>query len=516
MDALRKAEEAKQKAAALVHESEPQPRVSSVAKKLKEASLKPSVDALPAPTTRHSKSVNRSSDKAVSLGDAQEYFDQKARQAQKRIDANQNILQQSTPSTDENPVDYAETSTTEIKQTKDKGNEQAFIGNQRETPSDGYKRFHDRRKSRESAGAVFSAKQPPITKDRNNRIILISLISVVFAVAILWTYQSWTDANQSIISSTDTNFNRGFLGDNQVSELDNLATDEPPPNLETIPPALQAPETNPTPDMTMLNRENPNPVLNDSSLETDYVILVNSDDKDAIVADEQITAEPSMPIATQSQEPDTGYQLQLVRSIEPTALTQTLQNAYNHLQLGNYFQARQLYQKALSTNPNNRDAMMGMASLFRLEGNTSSAQRLYSQILQLNPRDPSARAGLIEATLYSGAPAVAEQELLSLLSDNPASAALHFALGNLYASQQRWNEAESSYFDALAYAKVENPNSLSPDYAFNLAVSLEHLNLPAEAYDFYQQAETAAKISAAGFEPSALSQRLRALEQKQP
>jgi uncharacterized protein HemY len=62
------------------------------------------------------------------------------------------------------------------------------------------------------------------------------------------------------------------------------------------------------------------------------------------------------------------------------------------------------------------------------------------------------------------------------------SAALFFALGNLYARQGRWSEAQQAYFQAYA---LEPDNA---DHLFNVAVSLDHLRQKKLAAQYYRMA----------------------------
>jgi tetratricopeptide (TPR) repeat protein len=95
-------------------------------------------------------------------------------------------------------------------------------------------------------------------------------------------------------------------------------------------------------------------------------------------------------------------------------------------------------------------------------------------------------------------------------------APLAFALGNVYASQQRWNEAQSAYFDAFLFARQSNETAINPDYAYNLAVSLEQINQPEAALDYYLQAQTLARAVTPGFDMQALTRRISFLEQSRP
>ncbi|MEJ2761418.1 MAG: hypothetical protein P8126_07750, partial [Gammaproteobacteria bacterium] len=90
--------------------------------------------------------------------------------------------------------------------------------------------------------------------------------------------------------------------------------------------------------------------------------------------------------------------------------------------------------------------------------------------------------------------------------DNPDQPFLYFTLGNLYASQSRWPEAQQAFFDAY------RQDSSNPDYAFNLAVSLDQLGHPKTALDYYKKARRLAGNGEASFDVSSLSARISTLE----
>ena len=80
-----------------------------------------------------------------------------------------------------------------------------------------------------------------------------------------------------------------------------------------------------------------------------------------------------------------------------------------------------------------------------------------------------------------------------------------FALGNLYAAQARWSDAQEAYFEAYSRAP-ENP-----DYAFNLAISLEHLGQRQPALNYYRQAVEVAQSRPHGFDPAQAQSRIAEL-----
>ena len=157
--------------------------------------------------------------------------------------------------------------------------------------------------------------------------------------------------------------------------------------------------------------------------------------------------------------------------------------------------------------------MLGLASVYLKQNNTSQAQNYYARLLELNPRDPIARAALLEISMRDD-PVRQESELKSLITAFPGVAPISFALGNLYANQNRWSEAQSAYFNALLAAKSGSAGAVSPDYAFNLAVSLERLSQLRAALDYYREAQTLSRDTVPGFSINLLNQRINILEQR--
>jgi Flp pilus assembly protein TadD len=91
-------------------------------------------------------------------------------------------------------------------------------------------------------------------------------------------------------------------------------------------------------------------------------------------------------------------------------------------------------------------------------------------------------------------PIAEESQIKDLLIHTPADANLHFTLGNSYAEQGSWSEAQQSYFEAY---RLDNSN---PDFAFNLAVSLDQLAQSKAALEYYRRAEQLAGELPAAFD----------------
>jgi Tfp pilus assembly protein PilF len=109
----------------------------------------------------------------------------------------------------------------------------------------------------------------------------------------------------------------------------------------------------------------------------------------------------------------------------------------------------------------------------------------------------------------AGARGLDESTLKSLLRDQPGAANLHFALALQYVAQGRWPDAQLAFFDAV---RNEPANA---DYAYNLAVSLDHLGQSAPAAAYYQRALELASASSL-FDAGAAADRLAALQPAGP
>lgn len=207
--------------------------------------------------------------------------------------------------------------------------------------------------------------------------------------------------------------------------------------------------------------------------------------------------------------------INITRSNAAPQVNAQLTQAYSAFRDQDYYAARALYQQALRELPNNRDALLGLAATSIQLGDVTGARATYSRLLELDPRDALARVGLMDS-MPLGDSVQTESQLQSLKAEHPELAQLSFALGNFYASQRRWNEAQASYYDALLAAKAESGSAVSPDFAFNLAVSLERLNQPQPAFNFYREALEQSRTVNPGFDLRVLRERLDALERVLP
>lgn len=189
---------------------------------------------------------------------------------------------------------------------------------------------------------------------------------------------------------------------------------------------------------------------------------------------------------------------------EPRRVPPQVANAYESLRQGDLAAARRGYEAALAADPANIDAHLGLATIAARSAGRASAASHYRRALDLDPRNATALAGLAALADLSR-PEALEAQLRADLERDPQAGALHFTLGNLYASQARWHEAQAAYFEAH---RIE---PAAADVAFNLAVSLDHLGQASAAASFYRRALDNAHGQATQFDPAVAARRLAEL-----
>jgi Tfp pilus assembly protein PilF len=180
-------------------------------------------------------------------------------------------------------------------------------------------------------------------------------------------------------------------------------------------------------------------------------------------------------------------------------------SAYQAFQAGDLATAQRDYQSVLKNEPKNIDALHGLAAISLHQRQYEAAEGHYLRILEADPKDSAAQAGLIGLRGQVD-PSQSESRLKNLLASQPDSPTLNFTLGNLYAQQGRWNDAQQAYFRAYT-GDGENP-----DYQFNLAVSLEQLRQPRLALQYYQGALSAATQRPAAFDRNQVAGRVSELQ----
>jgi len=180
-----------------------------------------------------------------------------------------------------------------------------------------------------------------------------------------------------------------------------------------------------------------------------------------------------------------------------------LREAYEAYRAGNDQLAMQRYNQVLTVDPGNRNALLARAAISIQNGAIDAAIRDYQALLLMNPKDSMAMSSLLAIASFS--PQETESQLKLMIQEEPESPYLNFALANAYGAQNRWHEAQGHYFKALQ----NNPGD--PNYAYNLAVSLEHISQPRSAATYYQRALDNFGNGLATFSREVVAQRLEVL-----
>lgn len=219
-------------------------------------------------------------------------------------------------------------------------------------------------------------------------------------------------------------------------------------------------------------------------------------------------AQRTEPIERSGQVPDTKPTPRaqpakpvVVRQQPTGSIDALLHEAYQDYRNANFAHARQLYRAALVEDARNSDALLGLAVIAQHQGENDEAAHFYARVLTLDPRNAVANAGMSALTTDENR----ESRLKTLLYEQPDAPSLYFALGNHYAAQSRWSDAQQAYFSASKY---------DPDNAvlsFNLAISLDRLGQKKLAAQHYRRALQLDTHNSAGFDHSAISLRAQEL-----
>jgi len=216
--------------------------------------------------------------------------------------------------------------------------------------------------------------------------------------------------------------------------------------------------------------------------------------------EQPITHEPSV----QAPESLRFQEVRIARSDSKAATEPMINEAYAAYVAGDYVGAERGYAAVLEQHPDRRDALLGMAALKLRDGDVATAHRLYRNVLKRDPDNATAQAALF--ALERGATeGLTESRLKALLEQGVDDGYIYFSLGNLYARNRRWADAQQAYFEALRH------HPANPDYNYNLAVSLDRIGQRDTALKYYKSAVNLTDETRAGFDPAQALARIQAI-----
>lgn len=371
---------------------------------------------------------------------------------------------------------------------------------------------------KQAMSRLIARNEEAIKQKKRQRLSLMIVLAVISfcAVGLYYFYlkisldsQSlYTPAQQAPLSSPVPEEN--VFSEEPVEEsIEEPVVDERVPDGKTV--AVQPPATKEAADMTApesLATVSSNATVKETSAPVSTENLTTQTSArpvKSVAATNKKVAERKSPLA---EKPVASANAGVISKSEapPSRLAVAIETGFQAWQRGEWSEAQQAYQRALSIDPHHRDAVLGAAAVAAQLGNEREALRLYQQRLARAPRDEYALAGLLGLSDLQSEDGAMESELNVLLRDFPEAAHLHYLKGLLHAQRGQWNAAQGYFFDAWKL------DANRPDYVFNLAVAMDHLALPIEALQFYKQASVLAQRYASNFSRQALEQRIAQLE----
>ena len=215
------------------------------------------------------------------------------------------------------------------------------------------------------------------------------------------------------------------------------------------------------------------------------------------------SAQSNNPKATQAATGQTESLLQIQRGTLKASVDADVMRGYKALSQNQFSQAREAYSQVLTSNPTQRDALLGIAYAHQALGNTDQALSTLRRLVELYPRDSDGMSALY---LIGGGDLVAEEtRFKQLLDRSEYPAAVHYTLGVIYFEQRRFGEAER------AFSRASSLSPTQPDYAYNLALTLDQLGRSRDAARQYVVALNLANQTSAIFSRDLARARLKIL-----
>lgn len=226
-----------------------------------------------------------------------------------------------------------------------------------------------------------------------------------------------------------------------------------------------------------------------------------ADNEQVITADN--ADELALAIQSEASTPVSQSTIKITQKKTENGVNAILMRAYQAYNSGNDEQAQTGYKTVLQRYGLNVDAMLGLGAIATRQGRNADAQGWYQKVLQVEPRNEVAKAGLLslQGDQQQG---LSLSQIKSMLQASPTDANLQATLGDMYAQQGQWPDAQQAYFEAYRLKQ-------SAENAFNLAVSLDQMGKANIALPYYKEAQMKADQSSV-IDKAALDARISSIE----
>lgn len=233
------------------------------------------------------------------------------------------------------------------------------------------------------------------------------------------------------------------------------------------------------------------PAVEETLADNEQVIAADNPDVLATVIEREESA-----LANQSS-------IKITQKKTESGVNAILMRAYEAYNNGHDAQAQSDYKVVLQRYGLNVDAMLGLGAIATRQGRSADAQGWYQQVLQVEPRNDVAKAGLLslQGNQQQG---LSLSQIKSMLQASPTDANLQATLGDVYAQQGQWADAQQAYFEAYRLKQ-------SAENAFNLAVSLDQMGKAKVALPYYKEARMKAGQSSV-IDKASLDARISSIE----
>ena len=162
---------------------------------------------------------------------------------------------------------------------------------------------------------------------------------------------------------------------------------------------------------------------------------------------------------------------------EPNAL----ELGYAALVGGRFEEATLAYERSLKADPDERDALLGLAYINHQQGRLDDARSYYRKVLRNDPGNANANSGLLSLEQDGDATRTAGRAR-DLASRRPDSAAAMAAAGNAFVRDGLLADA------AVAFARAQSLEPGNPLHVYNHAVALDRLGQLQQAIVQYERA----------------------------